>query len=97
MRYTGEIVKLNNRGFGFIDFLDNEIFFHISTVKLHSGRGAVLEDLDVGDIVEFTLKERSKGDSAVDLIVIKKALVVGSKLTTDSFNNAVTKLKSKFN
>lgn len=97
MRYTGKIVKLSNRGFGFIDFLGDEVFFHISTVRCCSGRGVDLEDLDVGDTVEFTLKERSRGDSAVDLVVIKKALVVGSKLTTDSFNNAVTKLKSKFN
>lgn len=52
-----------NKGFGFIQGTDNvQYFFHKSSVK--NGR---IEDMEVGDEVEFEESEGEKGPRAEDI------------------------------
>ncbi len=58
----------NDKGYGFIEYKENEdIFVHYSTINL-AGYKTLVE----GQYVEFTLLETSKGYQAVDVTPIKE-------------------------
>lgn len=58
----------NEKGYGFIEYKENEdIFVHYSTIN-HEG----YKTLSEGQLVEFTLLETSKGYQAVDVTPIKE-------------------------
>lgn len=58
----------NEKGYGFIEYKENEdIFVHYSTIN-HEGYKTLTE----GQLVEFTLLETSKGYQAVDVTPIKE-------------------------
>ena len=59
----------NEKGYGFIEYKENEdIFVHYSAIKL-DGYKTVTE----GQYVEFNLVETPKGYQALDVVVIKEA------------------------
>lgn len=59
---TGKIVRLTDRGFGFIteDGGSNDIFFHSNELS-----GVEFNDLKVGDAVQFEIGDSPKGPNAV--------------------------------
>ena len=58
----------NEKGYGFIDYRDNEdIFVHYSNIKQDG-----YKSLQEGQYVEFDLLETSKGYQALDVMVIKE-------------------------
>ena len=61
----------NEKGYGFIDYIDNEdIFVHYSAIKQDG-----YKSLQEGQYVEFDLLETSKGYQALDVMVLKEALL----------------------
>ena len=61
----GKIKKLvTDRGFGFIEGEQGDLFFHHSEVK-----GATLEELREGQMVEYEIGEGRKGPCAVSVRV----------------------------
>ena len=65
---TGRVKWFNNeKGYGFIEYTENEdIFVHYSTIN-HEGYKTLTE----GQVVEFTLLETMKGLQALDVTVVK--------------------------
>ncbi len=62
----------NEKGYGFIEYKQNEdIFVHYSTIR-HEG----YKTLSEGQFVEFTLIETPKGYQAVDVTPIKEPAVI---------------------
>ena len=70
---TGRVKWFNSeKGFGFIDYKENEdIFVHYSAIK-QDGYKTLAE----GQIVEFKLLETVKGLQALDVVVLKEAATV---------------------
>ena len=68
-KVLGRVKWFNNeKGYGFIEYKENEdIFVHYSTIN-HEG----YKTLSEGQLVEFTLLETSKGYQAVDVTPIKE-------------------------
>jgi len=68
-KVLGRVKWFNNeKGYGFIEYKENEdIFVHYSTIN-HEGLYLSTE----GQLVEFTLLETSKGYQAVDVTPIKE-------------------------
>jgi cold shock CspA family protein len=60
---TGEIVRLNERGFGFIRGLVRDVFFHATGME----NGYLFGELQVGDVVTFDMREDPKGERAVNV------------------------------
>ncbi|MBO5375973.1 MAG: cold shock domain-containing protein [Bacilli bacterium] len=59
----------NEKGYGFIDYKDNEdIFVHYSAISQDG-----YKTLSEGQYVEFNLLETTKGYQALDVVVIKEA------------------------
>ena len=59
----------NEKGYGFIEYKENEdIFVHYSAIKLDG-----YKTLTEGQYVEFNLVETPKGYQALDVVVIKEA------------------------
>ena len=59
----------NEKGYGFIDYADNEdIFVHYSAIRQDG-----YKTLSEGQYVEFNLLETTKGYQALDVVVIKEA------------------------
>ena len=65
---TGRVKWFNNeKGYGFIEYTENEdIFVHYSTIKQEG-----YKTLSEGQVVEFTLLETMKGLQALDVKVVK--------------------------
>lgn len=62
----------NDKGYGFIDFKENEdIFVHYSAIELDG-----YKTLTEGQLVEFKLIETSKGYQAVNVKLVKEAATV---------------------
>ena len=58
----------NEKGYGFIEYKDNEdIFVHYSAISQEG-----YKTLSEGQYVEFNLVETSKGYQALDVVVIKE-------------------------
>ena len=58
----------NDKGYGFIDFKENEdIFVHYSAIELDG-----YKTLSEGQMVEFKLIETSKGYQAINVKLIKE-------------------------
>ena len=55
----GTIKKLTEKGFGFIDTGDGDLFFHLSSLE-----GCTFEDLQEGTTVEFEKGQGPKGERA---------------------------------
>ncbi len=70
---TGRVKWFNaEKGFGFIDYKENEdIFVHYSAIKQDG-----YKTLSEGQIVEFKLLETVKGLQALDVVVLKEAATV---------------------
>ena len=59
----------NEKGYGFIEYKENEdIFVHYSAIKLDG-----YKTLTEGQYVEFNLVETPNGYQALDVVVIKEA------------------------
>lgn len=67
---TGRVKWFNaEKGFGFIDYTENEdIFVHYSAIKQDG-----YKTLTEGQLVEFKLLETIKGYQALDVVVLKEA------------------------
>ena len=65
---TGRVKWFNNeKGYGFIEYTDNEdIFVHYSTIRQEG-----YKTLNEVQVVEFTLLETLKGLQALDVTVVK--------------------------
>lgn len=62
----------NERGYGFIDYKENEdIFVHYSAINQDG-----FKTLTEGQYVEFNLLETAKGYQALDVVVIKETTTV---------------------
>lgn len=62
----------NEKGYGFIEYPDNEdIFVHYSAIRSEG-----YKTLSEGQYVEFRLIETNKGYQAVDVNIIKEATTV---------------------
>ena len=61
----GTIKKLTDKGFGFIEGEDEEIFFHMSALQ-----DVRYEDLREGQRVEFTIGQGPKGSRAENIVVL---------------------------
>ena len=62
----------NEKGYGFIDYKNNEdIFVHYSAINQDG-----YKTLTEGQYVEFNLLETTKGYQAVDVVVIKEATTI---------------------
>ncbi len=61
---TGTIVRLNDRGFGFIkpDEGDKDVFFHARSIV-----DVTYDDLREGDKVTFEMEEGPKGPAAANV------------------------------
>ena len=66
---TGRVKWFNNeKGFGFIEYTENEdIFVHYSTIKQDG-----YKSLNEGQLIEFRLIETPKGLQALDVEVINE-------------------------
>lgn len=63
---TGTIVRLNDKGFGFIkpdDGGDRDVFFHARSLT----DGLMYDDLREGDAVTFDVEDTEKGPNAVNV------------------------------
>lgn len=59
----------NDKGYGFIDFKENEdIFVHYSAIEIDG-----YKTLSEGQLVEFKLIETSKGYQAINVRLVKEA------------------------
>ena len=62
----------NEKGYGFIDYKENEdIFVHYSAISQDG-----YKTLSEGQYVEFNLLETTKGYQALDVVVIKEATTI---------------------
>lgn len=62
----------NEKGYGFIDYKDNEdIFVHYSAISQDG-----YKTLSEGQYVEFNLLETTKGYQALDVVVIKETTTI---------------------
>ncbi|MGN1000571.1 MAG: cold-shock protein [Bacilli bacterium] len=62
----------NEKGYGFIEYKDNEdIFVHYSAINQEG-----YKTLTEGQYVEFNLVETAKGYQALDVVVIKEAATI---------------------
>lgn len=62
----GSIKKLvADRGFGFINTAQGDVFFHLSSLS-----DGVFEDLQEGQLVEFETEDGPKGPRAVSVRII---------------------------
>ncbi len=62
----------NEKGYGFIDYKDNEdIFVHYSAINQDG-----YKTLSEGQYVEFKLLETAKGYQALDVVVVKEATTI---------------------
>lgn len=62
----------NEKGYGFIDYKENEdIFVHYSAINQDG-----FKTLTEGQYVEFNLLETAKGCQALDVVVIKETTTV---------------------
>ncbi len=62
----------NEKGYGFIDFKENEdIFVHYSAIELDG-----YKTLSEGQLVEFKLIETSKGYQAINVKLVKETATV---------------------
>lgn len=62
----------NEKGYGFIDYKENEdIFVHYSAINQDG-----YKTLTEGQYVEFSLLETTKGYQALDVVVIKEATTI---------------------
>lgn len=62
----------NEKGYGFIDYKDNEdIFVHYSAINQEG-----YKTLSEGQYVEFKLLETAKGYQALDVVVVKEATTI---------------------
>lgn len=62
----------NEKGYGFIDYKENEdIFVHYTAINQDG-----YKTLSEGQYVEFKLLETAKGYQALDVVVIKEATTV---------------------
>ena len=61
----GQIKKLTDRGFGFIEGENGELFFHQSSLE-----GVRFEELREGQSVEFTEGEGPKGPRAENVRLV---------------------------
>lgn len=62
----------NEKGYGFIDYKDNEdIFVHYSAIN-HEGYKTLTE----GQYVEFKLLETTKGYQALDVNILKETTTI---------------------
>lgn len=65
----------NEKGYGFIEYKENEdIFVHYTAIKQEG-----YKTLSEGQLVEFKLLETTKGYQALDVIVVKDAVTTVSK------------------
>ena len=66
----GKIVRLTDRGFGFIeadsDEFSDDLFFHANEIQ-----GAEFDNLSEGATVEFEITETPKGLNAVNVSVVE--------------------------
>jgi len=69
IKVRGRVKWFNNeKGYGFIEYKDNEdIFVHYSAISQEG-----YKTLSEGQYVEFNLVETSKGYQALDVVVIKE-------------------------
>lgn len=68
--YLGEVKWFNNTlGFGFINYLDRDVFVHYTEILQDKYR-----TLEAGNLVNFKLIETNKGLQAKGVSVLKKAL-----------------------
>lgn len=58
----GKILKLSDKGFGFIQAEKGDLFFHHSEVK-----GGRYDDLQIGQLVTYEVGEGRKGPCAVNV------------------------------
>ena len=70
---NGRVKWFNNeKGYGFIDYKENEdIFVHYSAINQDG-----FKTLTEGQYVEFNLLETAKGYQALDVVVIKETTTV---------------------
>jgi len=62
----------NEKGYGFIEFKENEdIFVHYSAIELEG-----YKTLSEGQLVEFKLVETSKGYQAINVKLVKETAMV---------------------
>ena len=73
VKMRGRVKWFNNeKGYGFIDYKDNEdIFVHYSAIAQDG-----YKTLSEGHYVEFKLLETAKGYQALDVVVIKETTTV---------------------
>ncbi len=65
----------NEKGYGFIEYKDNEdIFVHYSAIKQEG-----YKTLTEGQLVEFNLLETVKGYQALDVVVLKDVVKTSGK------------------
>lgn len=65
----------NEKGYGFIEYKENEdIFVHYSAIKQEG-----YKTLTEGQLVEFKLLETTKGYQALDVTVVKDTATTPSK------------------
>lgn len=70
---SGRVKWFNNeKGYGFIEYKDNEdIFVHYSAINQNG-----YKTLTEGQYVEFNLVETTKGYQALDVVVIKESAIL---------------------
>ncbi len=73
VKVRGRVKWFNNeKGYGFIEYKDNEdIFVHYSAINQEG-----YKTLTEGQYVEFNLVETAKGYQALDVVVIKEAATI---------------------
>lgn len=66
----GTIAGINEKGFGFIkvDGMEKDLFFHASDLV-----NVRIEDLNVGDTLEFDVVDSEKGDGKKNAVNVHKA------------------------
>ncbi|MDB5265646.1 MAG: hypothetical protein JWM39_359 [Parcubacteria group bacterium] len=65
----GTIAGINDKGFGFIkvDGMEKDLFFHATDLV-----NVRIEDLNVGDTLEFEVKDSEKGDGKKNAVNVHK-------------------------
>lgn len=66
----GTIAGINEKGFGFIkvDGMEKDLFFHASDLV-----NVRIEDLNIGDTLEFDIVDSEKGDGKKNAVNVHKA------------------------
>ncbi|KAG7283504.1 hypothetical protein CRUP_035297 [Coryphaenoides rupestris] len=85
------VVCATKEAFGFIERADvvKEIFFHYSEFK------GDLEDLQAGDDVEFTIKDRNGKEVATDVRLLPQGTVIFEDISIEQFEGTVLKVIPK--